>query len=181
MDIASLSESEKVNLIHNRWKDGDDLWSKISESYKKGKALWSNTQEDVTPKTKSQSKDNRTFLATETVLNNLLGKPSKPNVMPANETPESKEIADNLQAFFIEKYKKLKTKKKVRRALRTLFFSRVFVLKAYWDKEIDDFNFTPKDPRNVRLRKTVQEIFTGDLEGKTIKVIHRDNCAEFLS
>ena len=82
--------------------------------------------------------------------------------MPANETPESKEIADNLQAFFIEKYKKLKTKKKVRRALRTLFFSRVFVLKAYWDKEIDDFNFTPKDPRNVRLRKTASTAYETD-------------------
>lgn len=162
VDITKLSENEKCNLINNRWKDSDDLWSKISATYKKNKAEWSNTQEDTTPKTKSQAKDNRTFKATESVLNNLLGKPSKPNVIPANDTDEAKEIANNLQDYYLEKYKSLKLKKKVRKGLRNLFFSRMFVLKAYWDKDIDDFNFTPKDPRNIRIRKTASTIYETD-------------------
>jgi len=68
------------------------------------------------------------------------------------------------------------------------YFPQYYFWRSYQGQEIDlieesggerngfEFKFS-----NVRLRKTVQEIFTGDLEGKTIKVIHRDNCAEFLS
>lgn len=164
IDIASLTDSEKVNLIDNRWKDSETLWSKISESYKKNKAEWMGQPEELksVPRAKSKVVDNRTFRATESVLNNLLGKPSKPNVIPANETDEANEIANNLQKYFLEKYKLLKIKKKVRKGLRNLFFSRIFILKAYWNKEIDDFDFITKDPRNIRIRKMASTIYDTD-------------------
>lgn len=68
------------------------------------------------------------------------------------------------------------------------YFPQYYFWRSYQGQEIDlieesggekngfEFKFS-----NTRLRKTLQEIFTGDLGGKTIKVIHKDNYAEFLT
>lgn len=161
MDISLLDDSSKIKLIENRWKSADTLYSKIKEAYEKNKSLWQNREERndnifdkffYSLKRKNKIKDNRVFLAVESVLNNLTGRPSKPSVVPANkDDKESQRIANNLQKVFIEKYKILGVKKQMKKGLRRLLFSRLMVLKVFWDNTIDDFNMKSVDSRNIRI------------------------------
>ena len=161
MDISVLESADKIKLIESRWKTSDILWSQLKKTYDKNKSLWQNRDEknnnffdraiNLISK-KRKEKDNRIFLAMESVLNNLTGRPSKPSVIPAvKDNLESRKISNNLQSVFIEKYKQLGTKKQMKKGLRYLFFSRMMILKVFWDKDLDDFNVKVGDPRNIRV------------------------------
>lgn len=155
-DISSLSEEDKIKMIKNRWESSQSLWDTIEQTWEKNFSIWKGNPEwnDNIPRSRATVNDNRAFLATEAVLNNLTGRPSKPNAIAANETPEAKLIADNLQEWFLAKYKNLQTKKEVKKSLRGLFFSRVFAMKYYWDTRIDDYGRKRVDPRKIRIEKT---------------------------
>ena len=133
IDVGKFNDSQLINLIDNRWKEAGTLFSQLEKYYKENKKVWQNTPDWVkeTPKTRSKARDNRTFLATESVITNLTGRPSKPNVVPGNETEDAKIIADDLQDFFLEKYRTINLKKKMRKGLRFLFFSRLIVFKVF--------------------------------------------------
>ena len=133
---------QKVRLIQSRWEEAGPLWVEIEKEYNENKKRWQNQPDWVKtiPRKKSKARDNRIFLATETVITNLTGRPSTPNVIPANDTQESATIADNLQDFFLGKYRDLKVKKQIRKGLRFLFFSRLIVVKVFWNTQIDDFD-----------------------------------------
>jgi len=155
IDIEKLDDSKLSKLIDNRWTESTSLWSEIDKAYKKNKAIWKNDDSLVAtiPKRKSKVRDNRSFLAMESVIANLTGRPSRPNVLPTNGKLESGQIALDLQDLFLEMYKTLRVKKKIRRGLRWLFLSRLMVFKIIWDNDIDNFNITVVDPRKVRFNK----------------------------
>lgn len=156
VDIATLSESQQVNLVNNRWRDSSSLWEKLVEgTFKANSRIWQNNPEwlNRVPQNRSRARDNRTFLAMESVINTLTGNPSKPNVIPAKDNDEATAIADNLQDFILAKYRDLGMKTKFRRGLRYLFLSRLVVFKVFWNPETDDFDVLPMDPRNVRFSK----------------------------
>src|SRR3990167_6794676 len=98
MDISVLESADKIKLIESRWKTSDILWSQLKKTYDKNKSLWQNRDEKNNNffdrainliSRKRKEKDNRIFLAMESVLNNLTGRPSKPSVIPA--------VKDNLE------------------------------------------------------------------------------------
>lgn len=161
LKILELNDEQKNNLINNRWNDSQLLWEVVRKTYEANEKIWLNKPDwlSTVPKGRSKARDNRTFLATESVICNVTARPSKPNIVPANETEEAGIIADDLQDFFLAKYRDLGVKGKMRMALRNLFLSRLFVLKVFWDKELDDFNTEPVDPRTVRFSKNATSIY----------------------
>jgi len=155
IDISKLDDNQLKRLIENRWTSSSSLWSEVEKTYKKLKPMWENDDSVVAtiPKRKSKVRDNRAFLAMETVIANLTGRPSKPNVLPGNEEPTSGEVATDLQDLFLEVYRTLDVKKKVRRGLRWLFLSKLIVLKNVWNNNSDNFDIKVVDPRKVRFNK----------------------------
>ena len=153
IDVGKLTNNQLVLLTSNRWKEAGSLWSEIEKHYKENKKVWQNNPDwlDEVPKKRSKARDNRIFLATESVITNLTGRPSKPNVIPGNETEEAKTISDNLQDFFLDRYRKINLKKKMRKGLRYLFFSRLIVFKTFWDTEKDNYNQKPVKPLSIRF------------------------------
>src|SRR3990167_4770900 len=161
IDISKLDDNKKSILINNLWESSSDLWSIVESSFKKNYKYWTNNPEWLAevPRKRSKARDNRTFLATESVISNLLGKPSKPSVIPANETDEAKQISEDLQDFFLEKYKTLGIKGKMRTGLRNLFLSRLIILKIFWNNETDDFDLKPVNPINIRFSKKATSMY----------------------
>jgi len=155
MDISKLSDSQLYQLITNRFNESSSLWEIVSKQYEKNKRIWQNNPEwldNISPK-RSHARDNRTFLAMESVIKTLTGRPSKPNVLSTETSPDGKQIASNLQDFFLAKYRTLGIKAKMRRGLRFLFLSRLVVFKVFWNNETDDFDTMPVDSRHVRFSK----------------------------
>ena len=64
----------------------------------------------------------------------------------------------NLQDFFLGKYRDLKVKKQMRKGLRFLFFSRLIIMKNFWNTLIDDFDVKAVNPLNVRFTPTATKI-----------------------
>uniref|UniRef100_A0A6M3IQ13 Portal protein n=1 Tax=viral metagenome TaxID=1070528 RepID=A0A6M3IQ13_9ZZZZ len=155
MDIQKLTDSQLSVLIENRWRESSSLWDIVRDSYAKNLRAWENNPEwlDNIPPKRSKARDNRTFLAMESVIKTLTGRPSKPNVLSTETSPDGKQIASDLQDFFLAKYRDLGIKAKMRRGLRWLFLSRIVVMKVFWNSEIDDFDTAPVDSRNVRFSK----------------------------
>jgi len=161
IDISQLTQDKKTKLINNLWESSSSLWDIVVSDYKRNEKFWKNKPdwlEDV-PKKRSKARDNRTFLAMESVITTLTGRPSKPNVMPANKTDEARKIADDLQVVFLDKYKTLGTKDKIRRGLRYLFLSRLICLKVIWDYDKNDYDTITVDPRKVRFSKNATSMY----------------------
>jgi hypothetical protein len=153
VDVSKLRDDQLVRLLTNRWNEAEPLWSEIEKIYESNKRIWQNNPEWLSkvPDTRSKARDNRIFMSTETVISNLTGRPSKPNVIPANETREAGIIADDLQDFFLAKYRDLHLKKEVRKGLRYLFFSRLIVMKVFWNPATDDFDQKAVKPTMIRF------------------------------
>ena len=155
LDLEKTEENKLALLIENRWKEAEELSKIVRDSYEKNFPQWTNNPDWVgrTPPKKSKTRVNRSFLAMESVITNLSARPSKPNVLPAQDTNDSKTAAENLQDFFLEKHRDLNIKAKMRIGLRWLFLAKMICLKAEWNDDMSDFDFVTIDPRNVRFKK----------------------------
>lgn len=157
IDVTKLTDEQLVRLIDNRWTGaGTSLWSEIEKHYTENKKIWKNNPDYVKeiPKNRSKARDNRIFLATESVISNLTGRPSKPNAIPGNDTEEALTITGNLQDYLLERYRQIAMKKKMRKGLRYLFFSRLIVMKIFWDPNMDNFDQRPVHPLKIRFTPT---------------------------
>lgn len=153
IDVETLKDEGLVRFINTRWKKTESLWSEIGKLHDDNKKQWQNQPDYIKniPRKKSKARDNRIFIAIESVITNLTGRPSKPNAVAGNDTEEAKTIANNLQDYVLERYRKLQMKKTMRKGLRYLFFSRLIVLKAFWDADMDNFNEKAVNPKNIRF------------------------------
>ena len=161
VDISTLSESEQASLVENRWQESSSLWEIVDKTFRANKKIWENTPDWLAniPKNRSKARVNKTFRAMESIITTLTGRPTRPNTIPANDTEESVRIANDLQEFFLAKYRDLGIKAKFRRGLRYLFLAKLFSLKIFWDPATDDFDVLPVDPRNIRLSKKATSMY----------------------
>jgi len=161
MNISTLKDDEKIRLIKNRWDESADLFSVVEKTFEKNLKIWKNNPEWLKeiPKKRSKARDNRVFLAMESVINTLTGRPSKPNVIADKETKEAKVIANDLQDFFLTKYQDLKIKGKMRKGLRWLFLSRFICFKVFWHQDKDDFDLRVCDPRKIRVSRKATSMY----------------------
>ena len=160
MRYSDMEDAQLSALIDNRWASSSTLWSEIKTITDKNTAVYEGKSEwfkraRIAPNRPKVS-SNRIFTNVEAVINSLIANPPKPNTVPARDGEEAKKIARAIEKALSIKYAKLNTKEVVRMALRDLYFSRIFVLKPYWDNKTNDINVRRVDPNKVRFSKTAK-------------------------
>ena len=180
MNIKSLTDQQKLQLINNRWEDSGKIWEEVKKIYEDNTNWYDNNPDymKAIPKKKVKVRANRIFVNTEAVINTLIANPPKPNFLPTHQTQESKDLSNSLEQYFNIKYQVLDVKSCLRRGLRNLYFSRLIVLKVFWNAKINDFDVKPLDSRKVRFSKyatneTESEVAIEEIEDNLIAVINR--------
>jgi hypothetical protein len=155
MKISELNDQQLAKLVDNRWSSSESVWDIVTKTYEANLKIYKNEPEWLKdlPRKKSKVRANRIFVDTEAVINTLIANPPKPTMLPARDTPQAKLLATQKEKYFQLKYDERNVKEVVRKGLRNLYFSRLLVLKPFWDPKINDFNVRALDPRKVRLGK----------------------------
>lgn len=157
IDIQNLTDQQKVDLVQNRWDSSSTVWEIIQRVYKQNTAVYANKGDwldNIAYKRKPWLvQANRIFVNMEAVINSLIANPAGINLLPGRDGIESQNLASKLESYFRKKFEDLNFKETVRMALRNLYFSRLGVIKPYWDAEANDFAYRAVDPRKVRFAK----------------------------
>lgn len=155
MKLQDLTDQQLATLIENRWKSSDTIWDTVDKTYSTNVRYYNSKPEwlDTLPRKQPRVRTNRIFVNTEAVINSLIANPPVPNILPGRDTPEAKDLAQDQEKFFIRRYQDLNVKETLRKGLRNLYFSRLVVLKPFWDSKINDFNVRAIDSRKVRIQK----------------------------
>jgi len=153
--INELDDKQLVKLVDNRWASSETIFDIVERTYNRNVAAYKNEPEWLAslPRKKSKVRANRIFVNTEAVINSLIANPAKPNILPGRNTPESKTLANLQEKFFAIKYAERNVKEVMRKGLRNLYFSRLIVLKPFWNSKINDFDVKSIDPRKIRVAK----------------------------
>jgi len=157
IDINQMKDDELSKLIDNRWASSDELWDVVKSTYEQNVAVYSNKGSwlDAVPYTRKPwvVQANRIFVNMEAVINSLIANPPGINILPGRSGQETQDFARGLEKFMKKKLVDRNVKETSRKALRNLYFGRLYVVKAFWNPVIDDFDFRAIDPRNVRFGK----------------------------
>ena len=153
--LSDLSDAQLCNLIDNRWKSSDTVWDIVEKTYNQNLRVYQNNPEwlGTIPKKRSRVRANRIYVDMETVINSVIANLPKPLVLTGRDTPEAKELSRKQEAYFQIKYTERNVKETIRKGLRNLYFSRLIVLKPFWNAKLNDFDVKAIDPRKVRFAK----------------------------
>jgi len=180
IDIKALNDTQKLELVNNRWTSSSEIWETLSRVYKNNTAVYDNNAEwlkNIPHKRKgSITQANRVFVNMEAVINSLIANPPGINILPARDGDEAQDFARKLESFFRKKYLDLNTKETIRMGLRNLYFGRLLVLKAFWNPLINDFDYRSIDPRKVRFGKYARKEQDSEFAIEEIK----DNLASVI-
>jgi len=132
-NILKLEDKDLIKAIDNRYNDSSVLWEEIKSITAINKSYYENKPSYLNRLAKNRSKvrSNRIFVNMEAVINSLIANPPSINVIPARNTPESKQLAINIEKFQKQAYEDLNVKEKKRKGLRNLYFSRIAIFKPY--------------------------------------------------
>lgn len=153
--LSELTDSQLVNLVDNRWRSSDSVWDIVEKTYNQNLKIYKNEPEwlSTIPRKKSKVRANRIFVNQETVINSLIANPPKPLILSGRDTPEAKALSTKQEKYFQIKYTERNVKEVIRKGLRNLYFSRLVVLKPFWNAKLNDFDVRVVDPRKVRFSK----------------------------
>jgi hypothetical protein len=154
-NISKLNDGQLATLVEQRWKSSDTVWQKIKSTYEINTKVYENRGEwvDRIPANVQKVMANRIFPNMEAVINSVIANPPGINFIPGREGDESQNLARKYEGYFRKKYRDINVKENVRMGLRNLYFSRFFVMKAFWNAKINDFDCKALDPRDVRVGK----------------------------
>lgn len=181
-DIGQYKDDELCKLIDNRWSSSAELWEIVDKTYKINTAIYENRAEWLSfiPERRRRYtvQANRIFVNMEAVINSLIAQPAGINIIPAREGVEAQDFAAHLESYFRKKYQDLNVKETIRMALRNLYFSRLLVLKPYWNPAINDFDVLAVDPRKIRVAKYARkeqdsEFAIEEIEDNLCSVVQR--------
>lgn len=157
IDITKLDTTQQTALVDNRWLSSNELWDKIKKIYEANTAVYENRADwlQFIPyvRQKYRVQANRIFVNTESVINSLIANPPGLNMLPARPGMDAQDFARKLESYFRKKYNDLNLKEIIRKGLRNLYFSRLVVIKVFWNPTINDFDYRAIDSRNVRIGK----------------------------
>jgi len=157
IDIKALDEDSKAKLVEARWSSSSEVWDVVERTYKTNTAIYSNQSQwlQFIPFRRQNYivQANRIFVNMEAVINSLIANPPGINILPSREGEIAQDFARKLESFLSKKYVDLNTKETLRKGLRNLYFSRILVVKPFWNPIINDFDFRVVDPRKVRFGK----------------------------
>ncbi len=154
-NISKLDEKQLVKLIDQRWGSSDSIWDIVKKVYDENTKDYENKSEIITkiPVKSDKTQANRVFPNMEAVINSLIARLPAINFIPGRKGQPSRDLAFKLEKFFKKKYKDRNIKEVVRMALRNLYFSRLLVIKPFWNAKINDWDTKSVDPRKVRFSK----------------------------
>jgi hypothetical protein len=154
-NIAKMKEGDLAKLVEQRWSSSDTIWQTVKNTYTTNTKAYENSSEWLSkvPATIQTVQANRIFPNMEAVINSVIANPAGLNFIPGRQGEESKKLASKLEGYFRKKSQDLNTKEDVRMGLRNLYFSRLLVLKPFWNAKINDFDVKALDPRDVRFGK----------------------------
>lgn len=155
MDIEKLSDDQKARLVDNRWNSSDSVWKAVLDAWDLNTKYYENSPGWLTtlPRRQPKVRANRIFVDMEMVINSLIANPPEPQVLPARDTPEAKELSSLQTKYFARRYQERNVKETVRKGLRNLYFGRLIVLKPFWNAKLNDFDVRAVDPRKIRFGK----------------------------
>ena len=161
MNLSELKDSDLVKLIENRWNSSQTLWDVLNKAYDRNVKYYDcevdgeRVPEYIrrTSVKRHKVRSNRIFTNVEAVINALISNPPKINLIPTRDTPQAKDLAAIQEGYFNKKYDDRNTKETMRKGLRNLYFSRLIVLKPFWNSKINDFDVIAIDPRKIRFGK----------------------------
>lgn len=157
INISQLDDSQKNQLVTNRWESSSEVWDIVEKTYKANTAVYENRSGwlDTIPQRRKtyRVQANRVFVNQEAVINSLIANPPGINILPARDGVTAQDFARGIESYFRKKFLDLNTKETVRMGYRNLYFGRLIVIKAFWNPVINDFDFRAIDPRKVRFGK----------------------------
>ena len=179
----SLSEQDKIKLVNARWTSAEPLWAQIKKNTARNKRVYQNNGEwvgdSVALKSRPKIRANRIFRNTESVINALIANPPQANFIPTRNTDEAKEFAELQQQYFIKRYKDLNVKEQIRKGLRNLYFSRLIVLKVFWNNALNDFDVRAIDPTKIRVSPNCTKEEESEFVIEEIEDTLSNICARF--
>lgn len=154
-NISKLNDSQLSKLIDQRWASSDTIWDIVKKTYDLNTRDYENMNEQVTkiPIKSDKTQANRIFPNMEAVINSLIARLPAINFIPGRKGQPSRDLAFKLEKFYKKKYRDRNVKEVVRMALRNLYFSRLLVVKPFWNPKINDFDVKTVDPRCVRFSR----------------------------
>lgn len=157
IDIHSLDDTQKSQLVEARWASSTEVWDIIDKTYKQNTAIYANKADWLQSLPEKRRKyavqANRIFVNMEAVINSLIANPPGVNILPARDGEQAQDFARKLESYFRKKYTDLNVKEVLRMGLRNLYFARLLVIKPFWNPVINDFDFRAIDPRKIRVGK----------------------------
>jgi len=163
-DISKYSDQELAELIENRWRESDTLWQELLKIAEDNLRIYKNNPKWLENLTVKQSKvrDNRIFRNVESLIAGVLANLPKPNVIPGHDTPGSKQLAKDIETIETYQFENEHVRAVLRRALRGLFVTRLFLIKPYWDTAQNNFSVTWVNPKNIRISKLASKEIEAD-------------------
>ena len=154
-NIAQLKDGQLAKLIEQRWASSDTVWQIIKSTYEINTKAYENKSAyiDKIPANVAKVLSNRIFPNMEAVINSVIANPPSINFIPGRKGEESQNLAREMEGFFRKKYRDIGVKETMRMALRNLYFSRLLVIKPFWNAKINDFDARSIDPRDRRVGK----------------------------
>lgn len=178
IDLIKLNDTDKNDLVNNRWQSSYEVWDVVDKTYKANTAVYENRSSwlDSIPQRRKtyRVQANRVFVNMEAVINSLIANPPGINILPARDGVPAQDFARKLESYFRKKYLDLNVKETFRMGYRNLYFGRLFVIKAFWNTTINDFDFRAIDPRKVRFGKYARKEQDSEF---TIEEIDDNLCA----
>lgn len=160
LDISKYTDTEQAQLVESRWSSSSELWDKVKTITSQNTAIYENRSDwlnSIPQRRKTyRVQANRIFPNMESVINSLIANPPGINVLPARDGADAQDFARKLESYFRKKYTDLNVKETMRMGLRNLYFSRLIVIKAFWNPLLGqggDFDYRAIDPRNMRVGK----------------------------
>ena len=92
--------------------------------------------------------DNRIFLSVETIVPIATSSPPAPNVLPAQDTIESRTLARSWEKLLTNEYRVQKMQRKMEKAVRHMAASNYCVFKTWFDVEKDQIMTTVVHPKD---------------------------------
>lgn len=161
IDVTTLSDEDKAKLVEARWSSSSELWDQVGKIYKQNTAIYENKADWVNWLPFSRKRwvvhANRIFTNMEAVINSIIANPPGINILPARKGEIAQQFARNLESFFRKKYLDLNLKETFRKSYRNLYFGRLFIIKAFWNPNINDFDFRAVKPDDLRVGKTANK------------------------
>jgi len=171
MNISELKDGDIKKLIKNRWEGSSELWNDIERIYDRNKSIYLGQAPWLKgSRGRSKLSNGRIFTDTEAVINSVINNTPKPNILPMREDEDAITLAANQEKYFTLKYEKLGVKEELRRSVRDLYFSRLMVLKPFWNADTDDIDVKRINPKNVRFSMKANSIDESDFAIEEIEI-----------